>query len=80
MWTFKVEHKSSLEFKKGEKVILKQYPRIPMKVMYPYCGAVLCQIFGEYGDVGYRVFEVSQLVRSEVASLVRQKGLEICLN
>ena len=61
--------------------MLKEYPGIPMKVCYPFRGAVMCAIFSE-GRVGYRVYEVSDLINFRVAAFRKHigTGVEICLN
>jgi hypothetical protein len=82
MWTFKVEHKSNREFIEGDIVILRKYPDIKIKAWHPYMGGVMCRVFDEYGEVGYRVFEVSDIINYRYAAFVKHSGsgVEICLN
>lgn len=81
MWTYKIEHKSCLEFSEGDKVALKEYPDIYMRVCGRCYGGVMCRITDEYGCTGYRVFDVWQLIKLDYAGLVKHvSGAEICLN
>lgn len=82
VWTFKVEHKSNREFVEGDIVLHREYPDIFMKACYPFRGAVMCKVFGEYGDVGFRVFEVEDIINFRYAAFRKHSvfGVEICLN
>lgn len=82
MWTFKVEHKSNREFVEGDIVLHREFPDIFMKACYPHMGAVMCKVIDEFGGVGYRVFEVSDIINFRYAAFKKHvgSGVEICLN